>query len=169
MRKKSFRKHLRKLTTDQERQEAKAERARQTARKQQLIADYVAIRKKAKKVGSTENLINTISEGKLLSLRAAIGTLHQVLHLLACITCWQSVPSICCSVLHQQTLTKESRRYESVMSENGLVSVVQLHANKKPSQEQALQQNPYAQHVVYLVDSLLTCNHPICFPYIKCV
>lgn len=87
MRKKSFRKHLRKLTTDEERQEAKEERARQTARKQQLIADYVASRKKAKKFGNTENLIKLISEGALLSMRTAIGTWHHVLCLLVCITC----------------------------------------------------------------------------------
>ncbi|KAL3152371.1 hypothetical protein ABBQ32_001429 [Trebouxia sp. C0010 RCD-2024] len=68
MRKKSFRKHLRKLTTDEERQEAKEERARQTARKQQLIADYVASRKKAKKFGNTENLIKLISEEPVFQL-----------------------------------------------------------------------------------------------------
>ena len=63
MRKKSFRKHLRKLTTDAERQEAKAERVKQTARKQQLIADYMASQKKARKVGNSEILVKKMAEG----------------------------------------------------------------------------------------------------------
>ena len=65
MRKKSFRKHLRKLATPEEREKAKAERAKQTAHKQQLIADFVAKQKQQKrKFGNAENVIKLISEGE---------------------------------------------------------------------------------------------------------
>lgn len=75
MRKKSFRKHLKKLATDEERQQAKAERAEQTAKKQQLIADFVANQKKAKKVGSGngDNVIKKLSEGTQLILANVDG------------------------------------------------------------------------------------------------
>lgn len=74
MRKKSFRKHLKRLATDEERQQAKAERAEQTAKKQQLIADFVAKQKKAKKAGNAENVIKKLSEGALLILASVVGT-----------------------------------------------------------------------------------------------
>ena len=65
MRKKSFRKHLRKLATPEEREQAKTERAKQTAHKQQLIADFVAKQKQQKrKFGNAENVIKQISESK---------------------------------------------------------------------------------------------------------
>ena len=73
MRKKSFRKHLRKLATDEERQQAKVERAKQTAKKQQLIADFVASQKKTKKVGNAANVIQKIPEGTHLILTNAVG------------------------------------------------------------------------------------------------
>ena len=73
MRKKSFRKHLKKLATDEERQQAKAERAEQTAKKQQLIADFVANQKKAKKVGNGDNVIQKLSEGTQLILANVDG------------------------------------------------------------------------------------------------
>lgn len=73
MRKKSFRKHLKKLVTDEERQQAKAERAEQTAKKQQLIADFVANQKKTKKAGNAENAIKKIQEGTQLMLASAVG------------------------------------------------------------------------------------------------
>lgn len=72
MRKKSFRKHLKKLATDEERQQAKAERAEQTAKKQQLIADFVANQKKTKKAGNEENAIKKTQEGTELMLANAV-------------------------------------------------------------------------------------------------
>lgn len=77
MRKKSFRKHLRKLATDEERQRAKAERAKQTAKKQQLIAEFVANQKKARKAGNTKHVIQKFSEGEQLIFATAIGTSHR--------------------------------------------------------------------------------------------
>ena len=76
MRKKSFRKHLKRLATDEERQQAKAERAEQTAKKQQLIADFVANQKKAKKVDNGENVIKKLSEGTLHLLANAAGAFY---------------------------------------------------------------------------------------------
>ena len=73
MRKKSFRKHLKKLATDEERQQAKAERAEQTAKKQQLIADFVAHQKKTKKAGNKEKAIKKIQEGTQHTLANAVG------------------------------------------------------------------------------------------------
>ena len=64
MRKKSFRKHLRRLKTDAEREAARVERAKQTARKQQLIADFIAGQKKKKKIGNAGNVIKMIPEGE---------------------------------------------------------------------------------------------------------
>ena len=78
MRKKSFRKHLKRLATDEERQQAKAERVEQTAKKQQLIADFVANQKKAKKVGNGENVIKKLSEGTLHFLASAAGASYSV-------------------------------------------------------------------------------------------
>lgn len=63
MRKKSFRKHLRKLNTQEEKEAAKAERAKQTAQKSQLISDLIASHKKQKRAGNTENVIKQIAEG----------------------------------------------------------------------------------------------------------
>lgn len=73
MRKKSFRKHLKKLATDEERQQAKAERAEQTAKKQQLIANFLANQKKTKKAGNGDNVIKKTSEGMQLMLTCAVG------------------------------------------------------------------------------------------------
>ena len=64
MRKKSFRKHLRKLKTQEEKEAAKADRAKQTAQKSQLIKDLIASHKKRKRASNTENVIKQIAEGK---------------------------------------------------------------------------------------------------------
>ena len=63
MRKKSFRKYLKKLNTDEEREQAKAERAQLIAKKSQLIKDFIANQKKEKKVGNASNVIKQISTG----------------------------------------------------------------------------------------------------------
>ena len=63
MRKKSFRKHLRKLNTQEEKEAAKAERAKQTAQKSQLIADLIASHKKKKRASNTENVVKQMAEG----------------------------------------------------------------------------------------------------------
>jgi len=68
MRKKSFRKYLRNLKTEEEKEAAKAERAKQTAKKHQLISDFVASRKKKKKVGNAGNAIKKFTEGTLAVL-----------------------------------------------------------------------------------------------------
>ncbi len=67
MRKKSFRKYLRNLKTEEEKEAAKAERAKQTAKKHQLISDFVASRKK-KKAGNAGNAIKKLTEGTLAVL-----------------------------------------------------------------------------------------------------
>ena len=64
MRKKSFRKFLRTLKTKEEKTEARAERATQTAKKQQLINAFVANRKK--KFGNVENIVKKLFEGSSL-------------------------------------------------------------------------------------------------------
>ena len=68
MRKKSFRKYLKNLKTEEEKEAAKAERAKQTAKKHQLISDFVASRKKKKKAGNARNAIKKCTEGTLAVL-----------------------------------------------------------------------------------------------------
>ncbi len=68
MRKKSFRKYLRNLKTEEEKEAARTERAKQTAKKHQLISDFVASRKKKKKAGNAGNAIKKLTEGTLAVL-----------------------------------------------------------------------------------------------------
>ncbi|DBA76510.1 TPA: hypothetical protein ACH3X2_008568 [Trebouxia sp. C0005] len=81
MRKKSFRKYLRSLKTEEEKEAAKAERAKQTAKKHQLISDFVASRKKKKKAGNAGNAIKKITEDdvfRLLHLTVAVLFSEQI-------------------------------------------------------------------------------------------
>ena len=66
MRKKSFRKYLRSLKTEEEREQAKADRSLQTAKKHQLIQDFIANQKKEKRQSNVSKVIKQIQEGTAL-------------------------------------------------------------------------------------------------------
>ena len=65
MRKKTFRKYLRNLKTEEEKEAAKAKRAEQTAHKHQLISDFLSSQKKKRKAGNAPNVIKQVAEGVL--------------------------------------------------------------------------------------------------------
>ena len=65
MRKKTFRKYLRNLKTEEEKEAAKAKRAEQTAHKHQLISDFLSSQKKKRKAGNAPNVIKQVAEGML--------------------------------------------------------------------------------------------------------
>ncbi|DBA81625.1 TPA: hypothetical protein ACH3X1_007381 [Trebouxia sp. C0004] len=81
MRKKSFRKYMKKLKTEDEKEAAKADRAKQTAKKHQLISDFVASRKMKKKPRNARNAIKKFAEDdvfRLLHLTVAVLFSEQI-------------------------------------------------------------------------------------------
>lgn len=66
MRKKEFRKHLRSLKSEAEREEAKAQRAKQAAQKAEILKQAVKLHKANKKMGRREIVERLYTQGRLL-------------------------------------------------------------------------------------------------------